>query len=280
MADLILHKRSSTASAVPSAGSIALGELAINTADGRLFLKKGDGTVVDVTSIGGIQGLTAALAGKEPAITAGTSTDFWRGDKTWQNFGNATRAQVLTGLGTPTNTAIAAADTILAAFAKLQGQVTARMTNPMTAAGDMIRGGTSGAPERVAAGTNGYVWTMVAGVPVWAAAGSEASYQSSAAAFVGGGLLTLTHGLGVKPTRISAALVCKTANIGYSVGDEIPYPTFATDSGGSTGLSVVATTTQIFVRMGASNFVILDKASGVTTFFTAANWDIIIRARP
>lgn len=218
MADLILHKRSSTASAVPSAGSIALGELAINTADGRLFLKKGDGTVVDVTSIGGIQGLTEALAGK--------------------------------------------------------------MTNPMTAAGDMIRGGTSGAPERVAAGTNGYVWTMVAGVPGWAAAGSEASYQSSAAAFVPGGLLTLTHGLGVKPTRITAALVCKTANINYAVGDEIPYPVYATDSGGSTGLSVVATTTQIFVRMGISNHVILDKASGATTFFTAANWDIIIRARP
>lgn len=169
MADLILHKRSSTASAVPSAGSIALGELAINTADGRLFLKKGDGTVVDVTSIGGIQGLTAALAGKEPTISAGTSAQFWRGDKTWQSFGDATRAQTLEGLASPTNTAIAAADTALAAFAKLQGQVTARMTNPMTTAGDMIRGGTSGAPERVAAGTNGHVMTMVAGVPGWAA---------------------------------------------------------------------------------------------------------------
>lgn len=117
-----------------------------------------------------IKAQSTALAGKEPSITAGASTEFWRGDKTWQNFGNATRAQLLTGLATPTNVAIAAADTVLAAFAKLQGQVTARMTNPMTAAGDMIRGGTSGAPERVAAGTNGYVWTMTAGVPGWAAA--------------------------------------------------------------------------------------------------------------
>lgn len=155
MADLILHKRSSTASAVPSAGSIALGELAINTADARLFLKKGDGTVVDVTSIGGIQGLTAALAGKEPSITAGTSAQFWRGDKTWQSFGDATRAQTLAGLPTPTNVAIANTDAILAAMAKLQGQVTARMTNPMTTAGDMIRGGTSGAPERLALGSEG-----------------------------------------------------------------------------------------------------------------------------
>lgn len=64
MADRILLKRSSTPSAVPTASDLVAGELAINTADGRLFLKKGDGTVVDVTSIGGIQGLTAALAGK------------------------------------------------------------------------------------------------------------------------------------------------------------------------------------------------------------------------
>jgi len=64
MADVIQHKRSATAAAVPSAGQLALGELAINVADGRLFLKKANGVVVDVTSIAGIIGLTEALAGK------------------------------------------------------------------------------------------------------------------------------------------------------------------------------------------------------------------------
>lgn len=54
----------------------------------------------------------------------------------------------------------------------LEGQIGGKMTNPMTTAGDMIRGGTSGAPERVAAGTNGHVMTMVAGVPGWALPGS------------------------------------------------------------------------------------------------------------
>ncbi len=48
MANTILHKKSSTASAVPSAGSLALGEIAINTADGRAFVKTGAGVVVDV----------------------------------------------------------------------------------------------------------------------------------------------------------------------------------------------------------------------------------------
>lgn len=184
MPDLILHKRSGTASAVPAAADLSLGELAINTADGRLFLKKGDGTVVDVTSIGGIQDLTDALAGKEPAIATGTVAQYVAGDKSLRGFGDNVRAQALTGLATPTNVAIAAADTILAAFAKLQGQVTARMTNPMTTAGDMIRGGTSGAPERVAAGTNGHVWTMVSGVPVWAAPSGGADAKQLCTAWV------------------------------------------------------------------------------------------------
>lgn len=43
------------------------------------------------------------------------------------------------------------------------------MTNPMSAAGDIIIGGASGVPTRLAATTNGYVLTLSAGVPVWAA---------------------------------------------------------------------------------------------------------------
>lgn len=52
MADKILHKRSSTPSAVPSAASLELGELALNTADGRAFMKKGDGSVVEIGANG------------------------------------------------------------------------------------------------------------------------------------------------------------------------------------------------------------------------------------
>ena len=50
MANTIVHKRSSTASAVPAAGSLSLGELAVNTTDGKVYLKKGDGSVIEVSS--------------------------------------------------------------------------------------------------------------------------------------------------------------------------------------------------------------------------------------
>lgn len=48
MAEVIQHKRSSTTGAVPVAGDLSLGELAINTADGKLFLKKSNGDVVEI----------------------------------------------------------------------------------------------------------------------------------------------------------------------------------------------------------------------------------------
>ena len=48
MANIIRHKRSATTSTVPTSASLATGELAINTADGRLFLKKDNNTIVQV----------------------------------------------------------------------------------------------------------------------------------------------------------------------------------------------------------------------------------------
>ena len=41
------------------------------------------------------------------------------------------------------------------------------MTNPMTTAGDIIVGGSSGTPERLAKGTDGQVLKMVSGSPAW-----------------------------------------------------------------------------------------------------------------
>lgn len=48
-------------------------------------------------------------------------------------------------------------------------QATARAANPMTTAGDMIRGGTGGAEVRVAVGTDNYVWSVspTTHLPVW-----------------------------------------------------------------------------------------------------------------
>jgi hypothetical protein len=72
MAQTIKLKRSATASAIPSTAQLALGEIAINTFDGKLYLKKDNGTesVVEVlTTTGDGSGLTLA-APSAPSITS------------------------------------------------------------------------------------------------------------------------------------------------------------------------------------------------------------------
>ena len=46
MANAILHKRSSTAASVPTAAQVTLGELVLNVADGRIYLKRADGVIL------------------------------------------------------------------------------------------------------------------------------------------------------------------------------------------------------------------------------------------
>ena len=81
MANTILLKKSSTAAAQPTAGQLSAGELAINTADGRLFAKNSAGTVVNlpVSSISGqtitpgkiIAGTSASATGTNAAVLGG-----------------------------------------------------------------------------------------------------------------------------------------------------------------------------------------------------------------
>lgn len=68
----------------------------------------------------------SAIGGREPTITGGTVAQFWAGTKVWRDLATDVRAAVLTGLSLATSTAVAAADSILAAIGKLQAQVSLR----------------------------------------------------------------------------------------------------------------------------------------------------------
>ena len=67
----ILHKRSSTTGVTPAATEIDLGEMAVNTADGKVFIKKTNGTVVEVGG-GGSGTVTSVAAGT--GLSGGTIT--------------------------------------------------------------------------------------------------------------------------------------------------------------------------------------------------------------
>lgn len=94
------------------------------------------------------------------------------------------------------------------------------------------------------------------------------------------GALSLMHSLGVSPAIIQLRMICVSADIGYSIGDEVVCQMCAGDQAVSTGVSVVPTNTTIEIRFGATaNPMLLNnKATGATVFATSANWRLIVRA--
>ena len=94
------------------------------------------------TVLSGFGKVQAQIAAREPALAAGTAGQYYKGDKTWATLdtsavaenGNLyfTNARVLglalTGF-TSTNSAISATDTIVDAFGKAQGQISAQATS-------------------------------------------------------------------------------------------------------------------------------------------------------
>jgi hypothetical protein len=96
-----------------------------------------------------VNGLVTALSGKEASITAGTSAQYWRGDKTWQTLNTTAvaegtnlyfteprvRSTPLTGYSTGTATSIAASDNFLQAIGKLEAYVISLSSNGQWTAG-------------------------------------------------------------------------------------------------------------------------------------------------
>ena len=76
MANRIYHKRSAKGSDVPSNADLELGELAINTYDGKLFTKKDDGSP-SIVELGdkGQKGDIGATGSQGPAGPQGDQGD-------------------------------------------------------------------------------------------------------------------------------------------------------------------------------------------------------------
>ena len=154
------------------------------------------------------------------------------------------------------------------------------MTNPMTAVGDLIRGGASGAPTRLAVGTNGNWLTLSAGVPTWAALPVDPGFPNPLTAlgdlFVGGasgapsrlGIGTTAHVLtvvGGVPAWQALPVDPGFANPMTAVGDLIRGGT----SGAPTRLGVGANGTWLTLSGGVPTWASLPVDPGFANPMTA-----------
>ena len=120
------------------------------------------------TEIGYVSGVTSALQtqinAKQDTITGAAST------VVSSNL-TANRAVISGAAGKLTTTTVTHTelDYISGVTSAIQTQLNAKITNPMTTGGDLIYGGASGAPTRLANGTSGQVLTSAGGTsaPTW-----------------------------------------------------------------------------------------------------------------
>ena len=90
-----------------------------------------------------------------------------------------------------------------------------------------------------------------------------------------GAVISLTHLLGVMPKLVQATIVCKTAELGFSVGDEVDAYKDASTSNFNFNIGRNQTTLRcICGANGIAGF----SAAGVFTALTPANWRLIVRA--
>jgi len=96
------------------------------------------------------------------------------------------------------------------------------------------------------------------------------------------GSLTIAHGLGAVPELAQIRVICKTAEYGFSVDDDVVINPAGNDPGGTTsrGIVVRLNSTNILLKYAsaATPITLFRADTGVAVSLTNANWRVIVRA--
>jgi hypothetical protein len=107
--------------------------------------------------------------------------------------------------------------------------------------------------------------------------------QTAAQTITSAGTLTISHSLGIKPKLYSIWIKCTTAELNYSVNDEVELVgMFGMGTGAaalSQGISIIGSSSNIILRFGAATgaLQILNKTTGVQLSITNTSWELYIR---
>ena len=123
----------------------------------------------------------------------------------------------------------------------------------------------------VAPGTSGNLLTSNGSAWTSAAPAGSTTFTSSDQTIIAGGALTLGHSLGAQPKKAWYALVCQTAELGYSIGD-VQAGSIGHNGGYDCALSVVPDATNLNVRYSDTGMVINHKTTGTYGAITPAYW--------
>jgi hypothetical protein len=89
--------------------------------------------------------------------------------------------------------------------------------------------------------------------------------------------LNVAHGLGQKPSLVMVTFKNATAELNYSVGDEIPFTGPSTGAATVSGPTAVFDTTNVTIVLQGSVRV-PNKTTQTDSAITATNWKIVVRA--
>lgn len=115
-------------------------------------------------------------------------------------------------------------------------------------------------------------------VKAYVDASGAPGFTSTEQTITNGSGLNVAHGLGAKPTRVEAVLICKTAEDGWAVGDEVALPSKDAVSSSVFNFIMGWDATNVTVVTCASGVQIANKSTGAAVSLTNANWRIIVRA--
>jgi len=91
---------------------------------------------------------------------------------------------------------------------------------------------------------------------------------------------TIAHPLGVAPLFVKPFLVCTTADLGFSVGQEVPVnENLNAAANASYGQSITYDASNIYLRFGGASpvYQILNNTTGLAEGITIARWRLILR---
>jgi len=223
------------------------------------------------------------VTGPASAVSANIASYNGTGGKTIQDSGVAA-ASVVVGPATVTDGRAVAFDGTSGKLLKQDTRLTADLVaGPATSTDKAVAlyNGTTGKllKDGIAPGAANNVLTSDGTNWTSAAPASGTVFTSADQTIIAAGALTLAHGLGFVPKDIWLALVCQSAEFGYSVNDVV---VLAVSAGNAYGCSIVPDATNLNIRFGSyvKPFALIHKSTGASgNEITVASWKVRFYAR-